>query len=261
MPDKKLTSGVTGVLTSLGDTDHIPVTDNAAAPVLKKITWANVKAGLRIALGINDGWVPAIGTWTYASATTITVPSGAAWYYSVGDKLKWDANSVTLYAYVIAVTDTLLTVAGNTVTNFTITNNYSSRKASAYLFPNYFTYTPTGISATNVSMTGRYTVIGRRCLCEIYALFSGAITFTTFPTLPIPSSDVNIFSSAIFPSGCGGYYDQGTGTYPIGLVPSLVKSGTVINILRASDGASISATIPITWASSDGFYIQFEYFI
>ncbi len=45
-----------------------------------------------------DGWQDPAQTWTYASAATITVPSGAASIYSVGDKIKYN-NSIPLTSY------------------------------------------------------------------------------------------------------------------------------------------------------------------
>ncbi len=46
-----------------------------------------------------DGWQPANETWTYASATTITVPSGAASKYAKGDKIKLTQTTVKYFLY------------------------------------------------------------------------------------------------------------------------------------------------------------------
>lgn len=90
-----------------------------------------------------DGWTAATGTWTYASATTITVPSGAASLYQKGDKFKLTANSVVLYGYIITVADTLLTVRGDALTNHAFTANYFSKQDNPQGFPTSFAYTPT----------------------------------------------------------------------------------------------------------------------
>jgi hypothetical protein len=57
------------------------------------------------------GWIATADAWTYASATTITVPSGAASKYSVGMRVKFTQGSVK-YFIIVAVADTLLTVFG-----------------------------------------------------------------------------------------------------------------------------------------------------
>lgn len=66
-----------------------------------------------------DGWTPVSDAWAYASATTITVPAGAAALYVVGDKVKLTQTTVK-YFYIITVANTLLTVTGGS--DFTVAN-------------------------------------------------------------------------------------------------------------------------------------------
>ena len=84
---------------------------------------------------VYDGWQNVNATWTYASATTITVPSGAAALYQKGDKFKLTANSVVLQGYIITVADELLTVVGDALTNHTFTNNFYSHASNPIGFP------------------------------------------------------------------------------------------------------------------------------
>lgn len=49
---------------------------------------AQTKISKRQIAGGLDGWISAGETWTYASATTITVPSGAASKYQKEDWIK-----------------------------------------------------------------------------------------------------------------------------------------------------------------------------
>ena len=112
-----------------------------------------------IAGAINDGWIPADQSWAYASATTITVPSGAASRYSVGDKIKLTQTTVK-YFYVVGVADTVLTITGGTdytLANAAITDNYYSKATSPVGFPGWFAYTPS-LSA-NGSMTYTSTTV------------------------------------------------------------------------------------------------------
>lgn len=80
----------------------------------------------------NTGWVSPPGAWSYASATTITVPSGAASKYSPGMRVKLTQTTVK-YFLVTAVADTILTVYGGT--DYTLANaaisaiSYSTVKA------------------------------------------------------------------------------------------------------------------------------------
>jgi hypothetical protein len=253
----KVTSGVLSAVTApsgtlIGDTDVQTMSNKTlTAPVINTPT-----------IRVWDGWNQVSDTWTYASANTITVPSGAASLYQKGDKIKI-TQTTPRYFVITAVTDTLLTVyAGSdyTVANAAITSPAVSHEATPMLFPDYFSYTPTGIAATNVTLTGRYRTSGRQCFARIKATFSGAITFTTMPSLPITASSAIIGgTAATSSSGVGSYLDNGTANAPAGLVPSVVASATVVNVAQASNGTAISATVPITWAVNDTFTLDFQY--
>lgn len=87
-----------------------------------------------------DGWIDANETWTYASASTITIPAGGAAKYAVGDRIKWTQTTVK-YGVIVTVADTLLTIAVNTdyvVANAAITLNYYSHEASPIGYPQWF---------------------------------------------------------------------------------------------------------------------------
>ena len=102
------------------------------------------------------GWTPVTDSWTYASANTITVPSGAASIYSVGDKIKL-TQTTAKYFYIVGVSDTLLAVTGGsdyTVANAAITSVYYSKASTPLGFPKSFnlgtpTWTTNGTAFTN----------------------------------------------------------------------------------------------------------------
>ena len=109
---------------------------------------------------VQDGWIPVADTWTYASATTINVPSGAASIYSPGDKIKLTQTTVKRF-YIITVADTLLTVVGastETVANAAITLPYYSHAKNPLGWVQTFkiglgTATNSGTDATSTSAT------------------------------------------------------------------------------------------------------------
>ena len=207
----------------------------------------------------DDGWTPVTDTWAYASATTITVPSGAALIYSIGGKFKLTANSVVLQGYIITVADTLLTVVGDALTSHTFTATYYSKAATPLGFKHWFTYTPTGIAATNVTLFGRFCIVNKVCYVDFRCLFAGGITFTTYPTLPVTASADMIFTETdVSISGVAAYADAGTAYIFNNLYVTVVASGTTFKLLNAI-GASFGATIPITWAIDDWFQAHFYY--
>jgi len=161
-----------------------------------------------------DGWVVVTDTWTYASATTITVPSGAASLYQKGDKIKL-TQTTAKYFYITTVADTLLTITGGssyTLTSATITSPYYSKVENPQGFPSYFSYTPvvtcpSGTAPTYTTKTGRFTVKGSQVHVQIQMLnttggTAGASANPLFCTVPI-----NIYAG-ISAIGSGAAYEE-----------------------------------------------------
>lgn len=195
MADQKITA--LAATTTLLTTDIIPVvTDPGGSPATKKITLTNILAALRLISTTPDdtGWVSASESWTYASATTITVPTGAASKYSIGDPIKWTQTTVK-YAYIAAVADTLLTIAAGSdfsVANAAISANYFSKGKTPVGFPQWFNWTPTytGFSA-NPTITCRFMLVGRKVTAVGFATGVGT-SDQTFFTISAPITSANI---------------------------------------------------------------------
>lgn len=105
----------------------------------------------------HSGWSEVDGSWAYASATTITVPSGAGSIYRKGDKIRLKQGGAYKYFYIVGVADTVLTVTGGTdytVADSAITDMYFSKESTPQGFPRYFSWTPT------YSCSGSMTIIG-----------------------------------------------------------------------------------------------------
>lgn len=107
----------------------------------------------------NDGWNEIGDTWTYASANTITVTSGAAAIYKKGMGIRWKQGGSYKYAYITVVADTLLTVTGGT--DYTVANSaitdvaYTLTPTTAIGFPVGFNCAaPTWSTATIDNGTG-----------------------------------------------------------------------------------------------------------
>lgn len=148
-------------------------------------------ANRQIAGGL-DGWIPAEETWTYASATTITVPSGAASKYQKGDKIKITNNSATKYFYIVSVADTVLTVTGGsdyTVHDSAISNNFYSKIENPQGFPTSFGFTSTVSGFTPApSLSLKFTISGGTLIIDQFDVggTSNATTFSfTIPVAPV----------------------------------------------------------------------------
>jgi hypothetical protein len=219
--------------------DGILVAHNQDGTHLSGATYASP-----VFTGLMDGWIGANETWTYASATTITVPSDATTRYSVGDKIKLTQTTVK-YFYVVAVSSTVLTVTGGTdytVANAAISANYYSKAASPVGFPHWFAYTPTFTGFTGSVPTGvtTFRVIGRECHLTFSGTANGTSNATGFTaTLPITAATR---TNAHWDS-MASVTDNGTGQTAPGLV-RVVSAGTVANLykdLNASNWTSSSA--------------------
>lgn len=189
MADKKITALTQGIPVA---NDVFPyVSSPGASPVTQKTLYDN------------GGWIGAVGTWTYASATTITVPSGAATYYAIGDRIKLTQTTAKFF-YVVTVADTLLTITGGTdytLANAAITLPYFSHAASPVGFPNRFAYSPTigftaGAAPTTPTTVAYFALNGRVCTVSTYTTYTGAGTTVTAATLTLPIAHASGAQSA-----------------------------------------------------------------
>lgn len=114
-------------VTELASNDYFIVLDSSAN-IAKKVSVAN-------AFGLPEASFTASGeSWTYASATTITVPTDATLKYGVGMVIKiTQSTGGTKYGTIIDVDPTLLTIKwrnGATLANEAITSPYYTALAT-----------------------------------------------------------------------------------------------------------------------------------
>lgn len=178
-------------ITTLKDTDLFLTTrDPAGTPLSKKLA-ASVLA---------TGWIEVTNTWTYASSSTVTVPSDATLKYQKGDKVRFKQGGGYKYFVVTNVASTVLTLFGGSdysVANSAITDIAFSRRENPFGFPELFNWTP---SLTNIS---GYTVAKIKVTKDIVSIIlvadyknvtsSGIVTFS----LPIPVAQVVNFPIAV----------------------------------------------------------------
>lgn len=207
-----------------------------------------------------DGWQLVSDSWSYASVTTITVPTGAASLYQIGDKIKL-TQTTAKYFIVTAVADTLLTVTGGSdysVANAAITSPYYSHSDYPLGWPSYFNYACTG--PTGATITARFTTYGRTVDVVIRGAVTGAMNWTNMPTLPIAcSASAASLDSDAAAHGVGGYLDSGTLNKMDGLSPSVGPSDTTVRVVSNANSSIVTATNPITWANTDTWYLHFCY--
>ena len=218
---------------------------------------------------VRGGWLPVSneGTVSYASATTITVPSTVASMCTVGTKIKFD-NPSTKYFYVTGVSGTTLTVNGGTdytVANSAITNIYISQDASPKDFPQAFAYTPTWANFTVGNGTlnfARYKQIGKTVHFELkFTLGStSAMGSNATVSLPVPQSTHYTQYSAI---NSFGILNDITGfIYNVNLVYTTGQTALLFFWNAANPhslAATTSSTSPFTWATGDYIAISGTY--
>ena len=243
MANKKITE-LTATTTMVA-ADLLPVVvDMATTPVTKKITKANFLASVGVT-NIN-GWINPGETWAYASATTITVPSGAAAKYSIGDKIKLTQTTVK-YFYVVAVADTVLTVNGGsayTVANAAISANFYSKVATPVGFPHWFNFTPvwTNLTVGDGTNTGSFRIAdGMVGFTLLFTLGStSSVASNPFVTAPVTANN----STQLI--GINAYGDTGTENYV-----GYTQISNQNLYAKTSAFSGVTATAPHTWASTD----------
>lgn len=159
------------------------------------------------------GWSALTETFTYASATTITIATGGTARFEIGDKLRFKQGAGYKYYYVVGVAATTLTVTGGsdyTVANSAITDVGLSRAASPVDFPEVFNWSPTqtGFSANPSGGVYQFRLDGVACTVFIRQPNNGTSNATTFTmTLPIAAKTL---TDAIY-MGYGIVVDNGGG--------------------------------------------------
>lgn len=213
-----------------------------------------------------DGWIQVTDTWTYASSTTVTVPSDATTKYSVGDKVKF-TNGSTKYFYITAVSATVLTLNGGTdytVANSAISGVYYSKAATPLSFPHWFAYSPTLTNVTEGSGTkaARFAILGKTLITKgSFTLGSGSsIGGVVSVAFPVTISGTGINSEGHL--GYGAATDSGNAVYPLNCYNAGTTTFQLVAHNKSAGGSYVVAnggsdrlttTVPFTFGSGDSF--------
>lgn len=192
----------------------------------------------------SDGWLTLGDVWTYASATTFTVPGNATATYQKGTFIKLTQSSTVAYFVVAASSfaagSTTVTITGGsdyTLANSAISANFYSYSANPQGWPTWFNYSPTlvGWAATPTSQC-RFSVVGRMVTLEIFVNGTSNAT-TTNVALPITYNASGM-------SAMGGLFAliKDNGTRAAGNAEADTSTSTTMNFFPAPAGGSWTAS-------------------
>lgn len=214
---------------------------------------------------VHGGWTLGSGTWTYASATTFTVPAADAGAMAVGTKI-WLTQTTSKYFYVTGVSGTTITVTGGSdysLANAAITAPYYSNATTPYGFPDYFNYTPTWTNLTvgNGTNSSRFTMKGKTVKFRVGFVLGSTSSVGTGPRVSLPvTTSSNLVDGDILARGT--IIDQGSAYYDAELMWATTTAADLYVLAVAASyatKANPSSTIPMTWATIDSIKLIGEY--
>lgn len=179
------TGALTGIVRGLAGTTGVAHSNGASVQSAMSTLHLNTVTANTLAItNAVAGWVLVSDTWTYASASTITVPTDATTTYSVGDKIRFKQGAGYKYGIICTVAATLLTIIVNTdytVANAAITDVYYSKVSNPFGFPASFVYTPafTNVTVGNATLSGSYSAVGGRIIKQRAQMICGTTTNVT----------------------------------------------------------------------------------
>ena len=213
-----------------------------------------------------NGWLEIFdGLWTYASATTITVPTGAASIYAVGDQIRLKQGGAYKYCSVTTVADALLTVTGGTdytVANAAITDAAFSKGGGVGhpVWYNYTSITWTCTTSGTIVFTTtqcRFSVVGRKLTIVgtfVYSSRSSPVGRLTLTKSSLPVAPANLTSKYMI-VGNFKYNDFGGSNDCTGMF--IAQSGTDLEMYI--DGINNGYVNSAWFAASDGVFVKLEY--
>lgn len=239
-----------------GGASSVSITDSGGY-----FSGSDVEAALQeVGLTEESGWMEISDSWSYATASTITVPSDATTKYSPYMRVRFKQGGGYKYYVIRSVAATTLTVAINddyVVANSAITNIAVSHLDVPLDFPMSFGFTPswTNFTTTDATIAIKYSIAASGLVHIFgYVTFGASTAITGSPPsfgLPISHDTYSVTYAAS--SGLARYQDVGTNQY-YGIT-TMLSDTLYFNLIDASSTyattTGISSTTPFTWASTD----------
>ena len=212
-------------------------------------------------------WQRGTGTWTYVSATTLTVPQADADAITKGTKL-WFTQTTSKYFYVASIsgtTVTIVTTTDYTLANAAVTAPYYSNASTPFGFPDWFNYTPTltNLSGGTINLA-KYQIVGKTARFKFrYTLAGAGVSGAIRVSLPV-SANADEHPPATYTTiGSVNFLDSGVGLFPAYTNLDSTTGSALITCLvtNATYGthSGTASTIPFTWAVNDQIYARGEY--
>lgn len=206
---------------------------------------------------LNDGWIGVTETWTYASATTITIPTDGTTKYAKGMRIRFKQGGGYKYFVAYSVAATLITTFPSTdysVANAAITDVAYSFIDKPFGFPVTFNYAGdwtgtggSGFAKGNANLYFRWKEAGGLCFakCLVQTVVGGTTTFGTgvIYNFTLPVSPADIVNGATLESAAGNVLNAST-RYALA---SFIRSSD----MRGIYGNSILGSGTVTWALGD----------
>ncbi len=235
--------------------------------------YPSVKAVYDWALGLflpYIGWKEVSDTWTYASPSTINIPSDGTTKYKKWMKIRIKQGGAYKYYFASNIASTLITVAVNTsytVANAPITNIAYSFIDNPYGFPNNFNFTPTGNKFTlgNSTVNAAYTISRGVCKGNIFVKYpaaspTGTITGQIQVSCPVtPSTKLPTYTTV----GAASMVDAATALYMCETIlnTTLMEIRVINTAGTYAVWAAVSNTVPFTLGVNDSWSMEFSYLL
>lgn len=226
---------------------NVALWNSTTGRILKQAGTAAERKTARESLGVvDDGWIEAGETWTYASASTFTISGDLTGKYQVGDKIKLTQTSAK-YFYLIAISHaagtTTVTITGGsdyTLANAAITSPYYSRSPSPFAFPAWFNHTPvyTGFSVDPSGVVSRFRLSGTECHWVHREATDGTSNATTL-TISLPIAARTLTNAAWFTPAT--VRDNSATPNSYGFV-RILTADTTASVFRLPDGSAFTAS-------------------
>lgn len=261
MADAKLTALTADTAPTKDDLLYL-VTDPAGTPASRKVTMSDLVGG----------WIGIADSWTYASTSTINIPTDGTVFYQKGVKIRFKQGAGYKYYVASTVAATLLTVFVNTdytVANAAITDIAYSYSENPLGFPTEFNWNwnPSGITTTTGTTTAKYSVNGGMVHGHVDFLFgaSSAVTGAVSFTLPAAVTSYTVDASSRRSIGRAAFLKTsataGVYTGDVGVLGSSTTAYIRANNSSGTYGelTVLSSTVPFTWVTTDSIGIEFNY--